>query len=300
MLQIVDRPFGLGDDDRLKNLCQVSRLMNSKLSLISAFLFLFATFFSGNPVPNAQELDEKQLAKVDRISKLVDKAGSQFKSKDFKGSARSIKTAQSLMKNLAKSGGEAAVTALKKDFTRLKKARNLLEKQGQSFSGLPDLMELAKSEGSESKGSTTNGSESKGSGTKGSDSKSDAELVSFTKQVAPIIIEHCGNCHVNRSLGKYSAATFAELLKGTRKGTGFKAGDVEKSRAYWLAENGKMPPQGKGKKVSPASLKILKTWIEQGATFDGTKKQQKANLMQLVGGHGSGSKGSGSKGSSRR
>ena len=269
----------------------INKLMNAILVLI------FSVFSFHSPV-GAQEIDDKQQAKIDRVTKMVDKAGGQFKSKDFKGSAKSIRTAQTLMLSIAKSGGDGVASAMRNDYDRLKKAMKLLVKQGQKFEELPSFSEVETlaSQGSGSKGSDTKeGSDSKGSDSKGSGSKS-TEMVSFTAHVAPIIVEHCGRCHIDQSRGRYSAATYAELKKGSRKGVAVKPNNIEKSVMISLIENGAMPPRSANNPVPPEKLQILKDWIDQGAKFDGERKAQKSNLKEFVS-HGSNSKGSDSKGS---
>ncbi len=230
-----------------------------------------------------QDVDTKLQKKLNRVTELVNEAGDAYKSKDFKASAKNIKSAQRLMAAIAKSSGEAAVEAMEKDLNRLSKARNLLQQQGQKFDSLPNLNELAKEAAA------------------GSASKTEAnvELVSFKNQVAPIIVEHCGQCHVQRAQGKYSAANYNDLKKGTRKGMAVKPNDIAKSRLITLVENNFMPPQGKGKSVPPEKLQILKNWVQQGAKFDGSNKEKKLNLTEFVS-SGSGTKGSAAKGSSTK
>ena len=222
-------------------------------------------------------MDAKQKAKLKRVTELVNKAGKAFKSKEFKDSAKSIKSAERIMVGIAKSGGEAAVEAMKSDFSRLSKARTMLEKQGQKFDELPDLMAIAKENAVSA--------------------ESESEMVSFTKQVAPIIVEHCGKCHIQQTQGRYSAANYNDLKKGTRKGLAVKPNDVEKSRLVTLIDIGKMPPKKVGKTVPPEQLQVLKDWISQVAKFDGNSKQKKANLTEFVsmGREGSSSKGGSSK-----
>lgn len=253
-----------------------------RLMLSVASILLIS--FTATNVVNAQELDKEQKAKVKRISSLVDKAGDYYKDKDFKSSAKSIKSAQRVMLSLAKSGDETVLKAIKNDYDRLAKARGLLEKKGQKFSDLPPYESLKKS--------------SEGSGSKGSGNKDmDSDAVSFVNHVAPIFVEYCGKCHIERSQGRYSVATYEDSKKGTRKGITVKPRDIEKSRLIALVENGTMPPKRENNPVPPEKVQILKDWIEQGAKFDGPSKDKKAHLKEYVSIEGSGSKGSGSKGS---
>ncbi|GAA4426736.1 c-type cytochrome domain-containing protein [Bremerella cremea] len=92
--------------------------------------------------------------------------------------------------------------------------------------------------------------------------------LSFTKHIAPIIVARCGNCHVTGSRGGFGAPTFAALMKGPAEGVVIFPGDDIGSRFIETIESGDMP-RGGGK-VQPAELAALKTWIKEGAKFDGT------------------------------
>ncbi len=43
------------------------------------------------------------------------------------------------------------------------------------------------------------------------------EPTSFTKSVAPVLVRHCGRCHVSGSRGNFNMANYALLMKGPRK-----------------------------------------------------------------------------------
>jgi mono/diheme cytochrome c family protein len=90
--------------------------------------------------------------------------------------------------------------------------------------------------------------------------------VSFTKQIAPILVARCGNCHVQRSRGELSMATYAALARGSKSGTVIMVGDAKGSRLIELIESGDMP---RGGKVSAEELALLTAWINAGARFDG-------------------------------
>lgn len=92
--------------------------------------------------------------------------------------------------------------------------------------------------------------------------------ISFTKHVAPILIARCGNCHVTGSRGGFAANTFENLMKGPAAGTVIFPGDDIGSRLIETIESGDMPRGGGS--VRPPELTALKTWIKEGAKFDGT------------------------------
>ncbi|MEX1042251.1 MAG: c-type cytochrome domain-containing protein [Pirellulaceae bacterium] len=98
-----------------------------------------------------------------------------------------------------------------------------------------------------------------------------AAQLSFTRHIAPILIARCGNCHVTGSRGGFSASNFAALMRGTQAGVVIFPGDDSGSRLIETIESGDMP-RGGGQ-VSPAELTALKTWIKEGAAFDGSDPQ---------------------------
>ncbi len=104
------------------------------------------------------------------------------------------------------------------------------------------------------------------------------ETVSFVREVAPILVAKCGGCHINRSQGDFSMASFAALEKGSPAGMVFMAGDAAGSRIVELVESGDMP-RGEGE-VTKTELQKLKSWIDDGAKFDGDDPN--ASLRSLV------------------
>jgi len=103
--------------------------------------------------------------------------------------------------------------------------------------------------------------------------------ISFTKHVAPILIARCGNCHVTGSRGGFSANTFEALMQGPAAGTVIFPGDDIGSRLIETIETGDMPRGGGS--VRPPELTALKTWIKEGAKFDGL--DPKAPINQASG-----------------
>lgn len=286
--------------------------------LVTCFLVFVAAIFTIGDA-NGQDISDSQKKAVKQIKSMIDEAGSLFKAKKFEESAEQIRQAQSKLVKFTSDADAKIVKKLKKDYDRLAKAQSLLKGKGESFDSLPsfdslmsqsDGTEGSSSKGSDSKGSGTKGSSTKGSSTKeemeGSGTKEEPEMVSFVSEVAPILIENCGQCHIQQARGQYKMNNYTSIKKGSRKGIAVSPRNLEKSRLIQLIESGKMPPRKSGKKVSSEDLAILKTWVEQGAKFDGDSKQKKKDLNSYVGtqgsstkdgSEGSGSKGSGSKGS---
>jgi len=103
------------------------------------------------------------------------------------------------------------------------------------------------------------------------------DQVSFTGQVAPLLLRSCGNCHVNRARGELSMATYQSFMAGTPDGPVFRPGTAKGSRLMDLVESGEMPPNGQ---LDAEQMAVLSNWIGQGAKFDGPDPQ--APLGTLV------------------
>lgn len=91
--------------------------------------------------------------------------------------------------------------------------------------------------------------------------------VSFTKQIAPLFVARCKNCHVDRTRGGFSMATFASLKKGSENGTVFTPGKGSGSRLIEVLESGDMPRGGAP--LKPDEIALVSKWIDEGAKFDG-------------------------------
>ena len=92
--------------------------------------------------------------------------------------------------------------------------------------------------------------------------------VSFTKEVAPIIVAKCGKCHVSNSRGDYAIGSYDALINGDS----IDLKDPANSHFIEVIESGEMPKGGL--KVSDNELKTLKNWIAQGAKFDGDDEKK--------------------------
>lgn len=87
--------------------------------------------------------------------------------------------------------------------------------------------------------------------------------VSFVEHVAPLLVRHCGGCHVAGRRGDFQFTSYDTLMKTglVQKGAG------ADSRLVEVIRTGDMP-RGGGK-VSPEECALLMTWIDEGAEFDG-------------------------------
>ncbi len=91
--------------------------------------------------------------------------------------------------------------------------------------------------------------------------------ISFVNQVAPILANHCGRCHIQARRGNLTLESYAAIMQGPSEGVIVFAGDPIGSRLIETIETGDMP-RGGGK-VPADQLQVLKDWVTQGAKFDG-------------------------------
>ena len=86
--------------------------------------------------------------------------------------------------------------------------------------------------------------------------------VSFSRQVAPILVRSCGGCHVAGKKGDFQMASYQGLMQSgmVQRGAG------QASRLVEVILTGDMP-RGGGK-VSAADVDVLVRWIDAGAACD--------------------------------
>ena len=108
------------------------------------------------------------------------------------------------------------------------------------------------------------------------------ESVSFSKQVAPFMVNLCVNCHSGANpRGGLALDTFEKLMRGGKSGRVVLPGNLKDSRLWQLAGEQdpiKMPP-GQAL-ITRTNWNNLKTWIEEGAKYDGG--DPRATLRSLV------------------
>lgn len=95
-----------------------------------------------------------------------------------------------------------------------------------------------------------------------------SDEISFTKQIVPILVGRCNNCHITNTRGGFSMATYASLKKGSAEGgTVFSPGKGEGSRLIEVLQSGDMPRNGGP--LKPEEIALISKWIDNGAKFDG-------------------------------
>lgn len=121
-------------------------------------------------------------------------------------------------------------------------------------------------------------------------SAQDAGKVNFEKQVLPVLKESCFKCHqkeheedgkIKKPKGKLRLDGAAVIMKG---GSEYPDENVVagKPDASWLVKTMElpdsddlaMPPEGKGDRVTPENIALIKKWITEGADFGGWKGEE--------------------------
>ena len=196
----------------------------------------------------ADEPTRKEKSEVRRIHNLIDKGGRLFKARNLDLSLDSIEDARERLEKIAATADEELMAMLKPEHDRLKLAHTLLTGAGKELEPIKELPEPV--------------------------TPVDSKLVSFKNEVAPLLVAKCGRCHVRRSRGDFSAASYNALGQSTMVSPGMPA----ESRLIEVIVDGDMPPGGS---LLDSELLTLKTWIAQGTKFDGDDPAQ--NLAALTG-----------------
>jgi len=93
-----------------------------------------------------------------------------------------------------------------------------------------------------------------------------AEEVYFETHVAPILNQHCTECHsAEKRKGELDLTSAEDLLRGGESGPVFEKGEPDKSHLYEMVHRGEMPKRGDP--LSNAQIETIRNWIAGGATF---------------------------------
>jgi uncharacterized protein DUF1549/uncharacterized protein DUF1553/cytochrome c len=125
-----------------------------------------------------------------------------------------------------------------------------------------------------------------------------AEPLDFAHDIAPILRQHCGQCHTgDKKKGGYSMNTRAALIAGGESGAGVVAGKSDQSelirRVLSPDKDERMPPEGE--RLSEKEVSRLKWWIDGGlvweegfafraATYEPPLKPRRMELPPIVAG----------------
>src|SRR5579863_2335089 len=100
-----------------------------------------------------------------------------------------------------------------------------------------------------------------------------ATNISFRNDVAPILLQHCQECHgPKKAKGKFRLDTFERLMKSgdadKRPIIPDKTAESELYRLITTADEDDRMPQ-KADPLPREKIETIRKWIEQGARFDG-------------------------------
>lgn len=201
----------------------------------------------GLAAPARAEITAEQKTQAKQIEDKLGQATKLLQQSQNEEAGKLVEEAQTLWGQLASAGRGTDYNQL---VERLKAGislrRRLLEGRGVKLSPLP---EPAK---------TTPGKKP---------AKAAADEVSFTRQIVPIIVGSCRNCHVNAMRGMFSMASYNALMNGKGGAPVIAPRMADRSRLMEVIQSGEMPQNGR--KLPDDQIKLIATWINQGARFDG-------------------------------
>src|SRR6056297_1956181 len=111
----------------------------------------------------------------------------------------------------------------------------------------------------------------------------DAVVVSYRRDIAPILLDNCFACHgPKKAEGGYRVDTYDELLKAGDSGESPIASSPEQSsellrRIACEDEFERMPPESEP--LTTKQIALFKQWIDAGGNFDGEDASQSLQLV---------------------
>jgi uncharacterized membrane protein len=91
-----------------------------------------------------------------------------------------------------------------------------------------------------------------------------AGVVSFSKDIQPILESRCNNCHGGRQTSRgLNLTTYQNLMDGSANGAVVVPGDAAHSLLLQMVQQGRMPKSGP--QLLPRQIQTLSQWITAGA-----------------------------------
>ncbi len=232
--------------------------------------------------PAGAELTADQKQSIAAVATLLREAEAQYQASEYATAGERLSAALDAIDSLVSNEDREVVVTLARAFPRIVDLHVRLELEGVMVRPFeqPELPDLPSGMPS-AKGSSTPEVSARPEQPKPDSGKSENPTrgrrrapkpepepagPSFVREVAPILVQHCGRCHINDAKGDFNISTFALLAKGPPEGRVIFPGDVVGSRLIETIETGDMP-RGGGK-VPPAQLQLLKDWVLVGAKYD--------------------------------
>lgn len=229
-------------------------IISSRRNLLVSLAALLLLVFSIPSALTAQErVTTAQNRAIKKIQSGIGRAGKLFENNKHAQSAKVISGLAEDLEELVKDNpSPALLAAVQETHAALGQARDALVAAGQSLPAIAALPDPAMDPNAP---------------------------VSFTREIAVILNNNCGGCHVQRARGQFSMATFNSLAAGVGGAPVIVPGKHDESRLIEAIEEGSMPPNGDG--IPEAQLARLKKWIQDGAMFDGEDPEaQVANMVR--------------------
>ena len=196
-------------------------------------------------------------------------ASSLYTAKSYDQSAAAIDRSYQQLRELMKSiSNQRQRGAMKPYYERLLQANNMLAKQKIQVQDYPNWEDFYKQSSVDAKtAAATNAGD-----------MADASKGVYVSQIAPLLQQKCGSCHISKSSGGLSMMSYDTMLKGAKGIPLITPGNAGASRMIEVIQDGDMPRGGQT--VSPQELTLLQQWIQAGASTDGTDPT--ASLVSLV------------------
>jgi hypothetical protein len=258
--------------------------------LITSAMAVFCMAFELSAAPTAEQRQE-----IEAITGLMVKAGTLFKENKFNEAGEAVKEAQTRLTKMAEGADQATLAQLAGIHQRVEVAHALLKGKGVDLPALEPMVAAKPAAKSKAKAAMEKAAAEKAAADKAAPEKTVAKAapktaakaagtkggggVSFVNDVAPILNNRCGNCHVRNARGGFQMSTFDLLMKGSQKGGKvIFPGDLKSSILVGKVEDKEMPPNGAG--IPDSELVTLKRWVQEGAKFDG--KDPSAQVASFV------------------
>ena len=204
-------------------------------------------------LPLQAAVTPEQTEQAGAATQMLKEAGERALAGDFEAAKRLVVEAQESVKKIQGDGKDPAVNKLVAPLSAAVKARaRFLTAHGISVPG----MEQPQAAMASTPGTPTPGTPAPASG-----------AVSFVKQVAPIFLQRCNNCHVTGTRGNFSMASFGTMMRGANGIEMISPGKGADSRLIEVLESGDMP-RGGGP-LPKDQIALISKWIDEGAKFVG-------------------------------
>ena len=196
---------------------------------------------------------------ADLNQRLVDailEAGKFYQQKKYDEAGASLEDALDVIEEVDE---PTELLKMSKSISRLAKAHQLIAKEGVDLPDLPDFKQLVAGNVPANARRTDDADQSESE----PEPEPEETGISFTREVAPILVKRCASCHIDKTEADVSFASYSDLINGGV----IDEGNSDNSILIDMVVSGDMPP--KGKALSDQEIQLLTEWVDEGARFDG-------------------------------